>query len=53
LVAHTEGRSRLRMLQNRTLRRIFRPNRDEITEERKKLHNEEFNDLFSSPNIFG
>jgi hypothetical protein len=35
------------------LRRIFGPKTDETTEEReKKLHNEELNDLYSSPNIF-
>jgi hypothetical protein len=36
---------------NRVLRRIFRPKRDEVTGERKKLHNEELNDLYCSPNI--
>jgi hypothetical protein len=34
------------------LRRIFGPKRDDITEEWRKLHNEELNDLYSSPNIF-
>jgi hypothetical protein len=33
------------------LRRIFRSNRDEVTEEWKELHNEELNDMYSSPNI--
>jgi len=33
------------------LRRIFGPKRDEVTGEWRKLHNEEFNDLYSSPNI--
>jgi len=33
------------------LRRIFGPKRDEIIEEWRKLHNEELNDLYSSPNI--
>ena len=42
---------RLRVFQNRVLRRIFGPKRDEITGEWRKLHNEEFNDLFSSPNV--
>jgi len=33
------------------LRRIFWPKRDEVTEEWRKLHNEELNDLYSLPNI--
>jgi hypothetical protein len=33
------------------LRRIFGPNRDEVTGEWRKLHNEELNNLYSSPNI--
>jgi hypothetical protein len=33
------------------LRRIFGPNRDEVTKEWRKLHNEKLNDLYSSPNI--
>jgi hypothetical protein len=33
------------------LRRIFGPKRDEVTGEWRKLHNEEFHDLYSSPNI--
>jgi len=32
------------------LRRIFGPRRDEVTEEWRKLHNKELNDLYSSPN---
>ena len=36
---------------NRVLRRIFGPKKDEVTEEWRKLHNEELNDLYSSPNI--
>jgi hypothetical protein len=35
----------------RVLRRIFGPKRDEVTGECRKLHNEELNDLYSSPNI--
>ena len=33
------------------LRRIFGPRRDEMTEEWRRLHNEELNDLYCSPNI--
>ena len=36
---------------NRVLRRIFGPKLDEITKERRKLYNEELNDLYTSPNI--
>jgi len=42
---------RLRVFENRVLRRIFGPKRDKITGERRKLHNEELNDLYSPPNI--
>ena len=42
---------RVRVLENRVLRRIFGPKRDEVTGELRKLHNEELNDLYSSPNI--
>ena len=37
------------MFENRVLRRIFGPKRDEVTGEWRKLHNEELNDLYSSP----
>jgi hypothetical protein len=37
--------------ENKVLRRIFWPKRDEVTEEWRKLHNEGLNDLYSSPNI--
>jgi hypothetical protein len=40
---------RLRMFENRVLRRIFEPKRDEVTEEWRKLCNEEHNVLYSSP----
>ena len=39
------------MFENRVLRRIFGPKRDEVTGEWRKLHNEELNDLYSLPNI--
>jgi hypothetical protein len=39
------------VLENRVLRRIFVPKRDEVTGEWRRLHNEELNDLYSSPNI--
>ena len=42
---------RLRVLENRVLRRIFGSKRNEVTGEWRKLHNEELNDLYSSPNI--
>jgi hypothetical protein len=37
----------LRVFENRVLRRIFGPKRDEVTGEWRKLHNEEFHDLYS------
>ena len=42
---------RLRVFENRVLRRVFGPKRDEVTGEWRKLHNEELNDLYSLPNI--
>ena len=40
------------MFENRVLRRIFGPKRDEVTEERRKLHNKELSDVYSSSSIF-
>ena len=39
------------MFENRVLRRVFGPKRDEVTGEWRKLHNEELGDLYSLPNI--
>jgi hypothetical protein len=39
------------MFENRALRRIFGPRRDEVTGDLRKLHNEELHDLYSSPSI--
>jgi hypothetical protein len=42
---------KLRVFENMVLRRIFGPRRDEVTGEWRRLHNEELNDLYSSPKI--
>jgi len=42
---------RLRVFENRVLRRLFGPKRDGVKGEWRKLHNEELNDLYSSPDI--
>jgi hypothetical protein len=42
---------RLRVFENRVLRRIFTPKRDELTGDWRKLHNEELHNLYSSLNI--
>ena len=39
------------MFENRVLRRVFGPKRDEVTGEWRKLHNDELSDLYSLPNI--
>jgi len=51
LVAQIEGEIRLGVFENRVLRRIFVPKRDEVTGEQRRLHNKELNDLYSSPII--
>ena len=53
MVAHIEGGTRLRVLENRVLRRTFGPRRDEITGEWRKLRIEELNDLKSSTYFSG
>jgi len=40
-----------RVFESRVLRKIFGPQRDEVTEECRKLHNEKLNDLYSSPSF--
>ena len=42
---------RLRVFENKVLRRISGPRRDEVTGDWRRLHNEEINDLYTSPNI--
>jgi hypothetical protein len=39
------------VFENRVLRRVFGPKRDEVTGEWRKLHNEELSDVYSLPNI--
>ena len=39
------------MVENRVLRRVFGPKRDKVTGEWRKLHNDEFRNIYSQPNI--
>jgi hypothetical protein len=50
-VCALKGELRIRVFENRMLREIFGPKRDEVRREWRKLHNEELNDLYCSPNI--
>jgi hypothetical protein len=45
-----EGR-RLRVFENRAMRKIIGPRKDEVTGKWRKLHDEELNDLYSSPHV--
>jgi len=47
----TSVERRLRVFENRVLRRVFGPKRDEVTGKWRKLHKEELRDLYSLPNI--
>ena len=51
LVADIEGGKEAEGVWEQVLRRIFGPRKDEVTGELRRLHNEELNDLYSSPNI--
>ena len=50
-VAYIEGERRLKLFENRVLRRIFGPKGNEVTGGWRKLRNEELNDVNSTPNI--
>jgi hypothetical protein len=51
LVSDTRGDHRSRVFENKVLRRIFGPKRDEVTGGWRKLHNDELRDLYSLPRI--
>ena len=51
MVAHMKEGTRLMVVESRLLRRIFGPERDEVTGELRKLHNKELNDLLSPYNF--
>jgi hypothetical protein len=52
MVSDIKGREhRLRVFENRALRRIFGPKKDEVTGGWRKLHNKEHHDLYSLPSI--
>ena len=51
MVADIEGGTQAEVFENRVLRRVFGPKRDEVTGEWRKLHKEELRDFYSLPNI--
>jgi hypothetical protein len=51
LTLREAGACRLRVFENKVLRRIFGLRRDEVTGEWRKLHNDELHELYSSPSI--
>jgi hypothetical protein len=51
LFYYPNNKHRLRVFENRLLRRIFGPKRDEVTEDWRKLHDEKLHNLYSSPGI--
>jgi hypothetical protein len=51
LVSDIKGEHRLRVFENRVLRRIFGPKRNEVTGHWRKMHKEELHNLYSAPSI--
>jgi hypothetical protein len=51
LVSHTKEEYRLRVFQNRELRGVFGPKRDEVGGGWRRLHTEELHNLTASPNV--
>jgi hypothetical protein len=51
LVSNAKEEHRLRVFENRVMRRIFGPKRDEVTGEWRKFQNEKLHNLYSSPDI--
>jgi hypothetical protein len=43
----------MRVFENRVLRTMFEPNREQVIVEWRRLHGEELNSAYSSPNVFG
>jgi hypothetical protein len=49
--SHTKGRHRLKVFENKVLRRIFGPKREDVMRGWRRLHNEELRNLYTSPHI--